>query len=698
VFEDLSDQLTPDGIAVNRYFELSTKIDEARRDGDFHAAIAAVRESLPLLPTLVRNTKREFGRFDINRSIAVETGSTLLAVMGDRAGIHELRATLQSLPELKEWLSAAAKAEEDADLVAAIMMSITEEPGLLQSALKSRTHHDDGRRLSTLASWLEKAKLICRIRQGSSYALYLPGSVPLTQTASPDKTIGQRLPSISAVPQTRQARKARAPAEVNLKTLPYVRLPKAPPMWQERQAESRPEEKAPSDALTAEPKATAGVHRFTTEGMGWTIAGEEKLSPADRPDPIYREVFHAAGHTYWLDPKGRRLGFEEAPAVLRVTDRDGRFTAERGLSYDVYRSDVNTDGSGILFLSRDGVLHGYDHQLATVILERVVDCPEYAACATRLGIPPRELKNHVRCVAISPDRSRYLVTVVDEAWCFWANGDPLWGLRLPTQEGWTRVVAPRTERVGTGTEVQAAMRMMELALPVTPEEIAQQYRQLAMRWHPDLNPGDPEAGERMKRLNNAMELLTGADLSLLSSRDREGVTYQRILQQTSVTGTGLELTVSLVMSEKSAADWIYAANFAAQGSRVYLAGYSGRAVSVSEQGEPQRAYDIGAVPRQIVDTGSHLYLLADTRLYVLAGDRLEALVDVYDRGDLVVADTGFALLEPKSLTWFAPGGRVLGAVRTKDPIRRVLSTKSGLIVETRQHRAIISGAPSWWRE
>jgi hypothetical protein len=55
--------------------------------------------------------------------------------------------------------------------------------------------------------------------------------------------------------------------------------------------------------------------------------------------------------------------FPSAPAVALTTDRAGTKLAERGLAYDIYRADVNADGSGMLFLSRDGILHGYTEML-----------------------------------------------------------------------------------------------------------------------------------------------------------------------------------------------------------------------------------------------------------------------------------------------------------------------------------------------
>ena len=107
-------------------------------------------------------------------------------------------------------------------------------------------------------------------------------------------------------------------------------------------------------------------------------------------------------------------------------------------------------------------------------------------------------------------------------------------------------------------------------------------------------------------------------------------------------------------------------------------------------------YDIGSVPHRIVDTGDYLYLLTGTRLYVLHDDALHALVDTFDGGDLVVAQTAFGLLEKKRLRWFGEDGQYLGGVLSRDPIRRVYATGEGMVVETRQRRALVQGVPTWW--
>jgi hypothetical protein len=229
--------------------------------------------------------------------------------------------------------------------------------------------------------------------------------------------------------------------------------------------------------------------------------------------------------------------------------------------------------------------------------------------------------------------------------------------------------------------------------------VTRQYKTLAKQWHPDKNQQLPEFTRKFQDLNAAMEMLTGMDLSRLSRSEIETSSYEQMLHRVTVplnNGQSLTFTISLQVGGSFGTDWIYAANFAYEGCGSFLAGYSGRVVKVDPSGRPVRVYDVGTVPTQITETPSHLYILTPTRLYILQGDRLLALVDVFDQGRIVVTHNGFGLLQSKSFRWFSPDGRELGDVVTKDPIRRVFYGSNGLCVETRTHRAVIQGLQPWW--
>ena len=667
---------------ITQYFDLHAKIEAAQRVRDYRAAIAHARKTYSLLPAFVEAWKREYGRFDINTSVAVHTGSTLMAVMSDRQGIEELRLMLAKIPELRKWMDTADSARTDLDTVEAILECVTHTPGVMQRDLKDSIPNKDGRRIATLADWLEKAGRLKRQRQNQTYRLYVPepqDNLPtIVRPSVVSQSTGSRRPPLQ-------------PRMIDLAVLPYVPLPSAPSRW-ENQAE-------PHSIAETGNSGHKTTPRFTlVEQNGWQIASEQKLPHQERPDTAFTDIHATNNGTFLVARNDRAQGYETMPAAIESRDRHGQVVAVAGLRNDVYRTGVNPLGRGIAFMSSKCVLHAYDESIQSLIELSLRDTAETQACMKRLGIVDEALKNHLRCVSLSVDNTRCLYTLVDEAWCVSEQGECQWGVRMPVTEGWNKVVR-RSSLIATSAEIEQAMRIMGLKYPVCLDDIRHRHRELAKLWHPDLNPADPTAQEKMQRLNSAVEVLTGADPASLLETPEERVYYEKQLMRVAVDVPGVgnvQISGGMVRSEKQAADWIYSASFGSKLRNVFLGTYSGRIVEISSAGMPQRAYDIGTVARFIADTGDYLYILADTRLYVLTGDKLYTIVDVSDMADLVVAQTGFGLLEKKAFRWFREDGVLLGMVETSDPIRRVYSMPQGLVVETRQHRAVIGGAPFWW--
>lgn len=76
----------------------------------------------------------------------------------------------------------------------------------------------------------------------------------------------------------------------------------------------------------------------------------------------------------------------------------------------------------MIAMSRECVVHVYDDALNPLLETALVEAPEIRAIRQRFDIADDELKNHVRCVALSQHADRYLFTVVDEAWCSGIDG------------------------------------------------------------------------------------------------------------------------------------------------------------------------------------------------------------------------------------------------------------------------------------
>jgi len=663
-----------DGSCSSEYFATMNKFQEAVSKRDYERAARLACENMRQIPGFVQSTQREYGSFDISSIPALQHGGTILALAGDQKGLKEMREIVRSIPQLESWTSSVDRHEEDLYLFAAILQAVAENPGCLQTNVKNLVGTEDGRRVANLISWLEKAGRLNRTKEGRSFALTIAGSGHDTAPTSKRQVKSHR--TDRTLPQCR---------EIDLQHLPYIPLPRAPLQWEEKRGRHAPK-----------PVEEASEWFEIRDAKGWKMLSVEKIPLDERPDPAFRQIHPIDTGLIMVDDLGKSKNYSSAPAAAVRFGREGNRVVEAPLRHDIYRIGVNALGRGLIAMSRECVAHAYDDALNCILETPLRDSPEVRGLQQRLEISADKLKNHLRCVAIAYDASRYLFTGVDEAWCVDMMGRGLWGVKLPMKEGWSRVTEP-SNNFGTSADVMRALEVMNMTLPFTAEDFKQRYRELAKQWHPDLNPGDANALERMKAITGAAEILTGIDPEAIPRY--AGATFMKEFsrQEFGAGNTRFTISIGMQMSEIQAADWIYAANFAGLTHDVFLAGYSGKVVQVNGEGEPVRVYDIGVVPRRIIDTGDYLYLLTDTRLYTLQGNSLVALIDTLGGGDLLVAQTGFGLLEKKRFQWFREDGSCLGAIVTKNPIRRIYYTPQGMVVETRQRRAIIGGVTTWWK-
>ena len=427
-----------------------------------------------------------------------------------------------------------------------------------------------------------------------------------------------------------------------------------------------------------------------SEGSGWAVVEEKRLRGEERPDPAFSIASVDEKGMWLLNRSGSSAEQPEPKIVLRRLDRLGGHIGDLPLSHDAYRVGGGFANSGIAIMDSDGSFHVYDESLDLIKETDLRNDPRVVDHFRRIDTNYwGEFRSQVRAVDVAPEGDRYLFTLADEAWCCTMSGGTVWGVAMPLKEGWERVVR-RTGRFGVGREVEEALRLFELSLPVDPAEIKRKYRMLAMSNHPDRNPGNPDAEEKMKELNGAFEVLTGVDPNTLEIEDSDVTFFSRTKPDFVVEVGGFQLEGTMTGGVPQ--DWVYAASFAASDGCSYVATYSGKVILVSADGQPMVVYDIGTCPREIVDTGEYAYFLTPTRLYVVEGrKKLAAILDVFQQGRLMVTRTGFGLLSDKKLQWFTPSGKKVGEVESRDPIRRVRMVDDGVTLQTRQHQAEIRG-------
>ena len=570
------------------YFKTMQRMQAAVSSRDFEGAARHVRKNLQYLTPWVKEFRSEHRSFDISSIPALQQGGTVLALVGDDKGLARMREIVASAHELEPWVEVVARHRRDRKLFADILELVFAQPNCLQTDVKGLVGEEDGRRVGNLISYLEKAGKIVRVKSGRTYRLLPPDGAKVS-VPSPKRIVGSH----------RTDHKPPRLGKIDVSSISYVPLPRSPSRWQDAHVGCEwatvPETEAP----------------FEVRDADWKISTVAKLSPKQRPDTAFRQMHPTDSGLFMIDDLGKADGLGEIKSAALRYDRSGELKAKKSLQHGTYRVGVHPLGRGLIAMSRDCVVHAYDDNLQPVLETSLAEAPEILALRKRFEISNDQLKNHIRCVALSRDANRYLFTAVDEAWCVDKEGRCAWGAKLPIKEGWTRIARPSSE-FGTSADVDRALALMGLSLPVTPDGLKSRYRDLAKQWHPDRNPTDTRAADRMKSLNAAAEVLTGVEASALGHYT--GTTFGREIERAEGEAGGVTFTVSmsLQVSEIHAADWIYAAGFAAGSDGVYLAGYSGRVVQVDETGKAVRVYDIGGVPSKIVDTGDYLYLLTGT--------------------------------------------------------------------------------------
>lgn len=630
------------------YFTQLERLTSSISAKEYPAAAAAARASLPMLRDWLTDPRGDGQRLGI-RIPALSQGGTMMAITGDREGLFELRRLVQEFDSLEAYREEAEEHFADFDLFEQIRDAIRSNPGVLQTQLKADLGIEDGRRASRLVSYLEKSGEIRRAKSGKTYELYLAG-------AEMPEAAAETIYTEPANPGShRRETRAISPQELDPKRVRIVPLPPSPNAW-ERPVDLPLTQEAFADPLGA-----------------WSDILVKPIAKDDRPNPAFRRHYSTRGGALSFDDLAKSDASLGAPGAVMFSNAKGQPATPAPLRRDPYDISVHPEGDGFALRSKSNVLTVYSGDLQVDFETDLGRAPEVTAARDRLGLADGDSHRALRCVALSPNRDRYLFTHVDEAWCVSRDGERLWGLRMPANEP-TRIRVGGAS-FGTAEEIVEALEVMGLEMPVTPDAIHKRYRELARELHPDLNPANEE---RMKALNVASERLTGLDPEQLDGSDDSG--------------DGFEIVISFGAAAQ--ADWIYAAAFSGTGETALLGTYAGRVVRVDREGMPIEIYDVGSTPVRIIETEAFLYVMTATRLYVLDGDRLVALLDCSPKCDLLVNGGMVLLVEDKGVRVLTEDGRPLGVALTKAPIRRAYLYDGDLVVETRTQRGRFRGLRS----
>lgn len=154
------------------YFALLERLQETISKRNYaEAADAALRSIAPLRDWL--NDPRGDGVRLQLRIPALQQGGTMMALKGDLEGLEKLRDLVAEFDHLEPYRLDATRHFRSFELFRAIRTLVSSKPGILQNKVKAELGEEDGRHISNLISWLEKAGEITREKRGKTHALYI---------------------------------------------------------------------------------------------------------------------------------------------------------------------------------------------------------------------------------------------------------------------------------------------------------------------------------------------------------------------------------------------------------------------------------------------------------------------------------------------------------------------------------------------
>jgi hypothetical protein len=234
------------------------------------------------------------------------------------------------------------------------------------------------------------------------------------------------------------------------------------------------------------------------------------------------------------------------------------------------------------------------------------------------------------------------------------------------------------------------LKILELPDKPTKEEIKSSFRKLVLKFHPDINPNNPQAEEKTKQLIEAYEYLSGEE----AQNAFEGITGEeyRWIDLNSITRFKVGgITIEMGIISGSGEDWIYGTGISNDGKRIYLGGYSGKIYQVNRSGIAEKIYyapeDKNSKYGQsnpikyILEYNKRTYILSSWYLYILEDDR--TIKYIKNNNELFRwYDGGFVQQMKYDVIFYDADGGDLGKLSFKSPINQICFDNNIILVET----------------
>ena len=288
-------------------------------------------------------------------------------------------------------------------------------------------------------------------------------------------------------------------------------------------------------------------------------------------------------------------------------------------------------------------------------------------------------KGNVRCVDLSPNGEFALFTSATKAYIMDKNLHTLSIWTMPSPEGYEVVTEGDTVM---SEEIKSALIILELSEYPKLEEVKKRFRHLAMIYHPDHNPNNPIAEEKMKKILHAYDVLTDEDIQAELANLGLDESYYKVVSKKTIKYPGLNHSASITMSISGPGDWIYASYISENGDQIYLGCYSGKIYCIDLDGTAHKIYNSDSTIRKIFKHDPYLYIEAACSFFVMKNDRVVKHIKLKEFEPVTYAHWGFVIKRGLELSFHEPNGYLVGTAVCSEAPWEIIPVNDGLIIRT----------------
>jgi len=353
-------------------------------------------------------------------------------------------------------------------------------------------------------------------------------------------------------------------------------------------------------------------------------------------------------------------------SFVRKTDKLGNVLNNTVLNHGAYRFKASENSGKYVVSSEDLIFYLYtmhNRCLATYKLRNHADD-----------------KHHIRCIDISPDGEYLLFTHIDNVYLMDSHLKIIGNWQMPLKEGWEKRTMDGSAK--PPSDNIKYLSILGLHGKPTDEEIKKAFRNLVLKYHPDVNPDDPRATEKTRDIILAYESLTGDNAKQAFKEFENADYYYTVIDRIKIEIPGSTITSVIEFGMVGPGeDWIYATLLDSNADKIYIGCYSGKVYLVLKDGRILKVYYCWDVIRQIKLRKEYLLVATDNTLYIIKNDQYVTHIDI-SNSKLKWCDEGVMLFRTQGLCLYTYDGNKLCDVSFKKSIHDAFWTSKNLKIMT----------------